>query len=81
MYRFDCDLPALSTASAMFNGCVLDAYSVKKIATGIKTWTSGSHPITIGIAKTLQNDPDVQADIAVIRSKGWTVTAQYNALS
>lgn len=81
MSRFDCDLPALSTASAMFNGCVLDAYSVKKIATGIKTWTSGSHPITIGIAKPLQNDPDVLADIAAIRAKGWTVTVQYNALS
>ena len=81
MSRFDCDLPALSTASAMFNGCVLDAYSVKKIATGIKTWTSGSHPITIGIAKPLQNDPDVLADIQAIRDKGWAVTVQYNALS
>lgn len=81
MSRFDCDLPALSTASNMFGGCVLDAYSVKRIATSIKTWTSGSHPITIGIAKPLQNDPDVLADIQAIRAKGWTVTVQYNALS
>lgn len=78
MYRFDCDLPSLSTASAMFSGCVLDAYSVKKIATGIKSWTSGSHPITLGVDRALQNDPDVLADIQAIRDKRWTVTLQWN---
>lgn len=79
--EFRGDMSAASSCQGCFDKWSLDAASVKHISETIKGWTSGSHPITIGIAKPLQNDPDVQADIATIRAKGWTVAVQYNALS
>ena len=79
--EFRGDMSAASSCIGMFDKWSLDAASVKHISETIKGWTSGSHPITLGIQKSLQNDPDVLADIDAISAKGWTVTVQYNALS
>lgn len=79
--EFRGNMSAASSCTGMFDMWSLDAASVKHISETIKGWTSGSHPITIGVDRALQTDPDVQADIAAIRAKGWTITVQYNALS
>lgn len=54
--------------------------ALTQIADTIKTWTSGTHNITLGILNTLQNTTEVNDLLARIRAKGWSVTAQYNAL-
>lgn len=73
------DMSQASSATGMFDKWSLDAASVARIKDTIQAWTSGSHPILLGVDSTLQNDPDVLADIQAIRDKGWSVTLQWNA--
>lgn len=75
---FDADLPSLTNAQNMFNGTILNKTSVLRIANSIPTYTSGTHNIIIGIQKSLETDEEVLAAIELIKSKGWTVTTQWN---
>ena len=63
----------------MFHHCHLDRSSVKRVGDTIRDATSDaeSPPIAIGMDKALQGQVDAELDL--IRAKGWTVTANYNA--
>ena len=82
-------LPSLSSGASMFDGCKLDARSVLCIISSVPTWTSGSHPLTIGCG--CSNDDDSKDAYAqeigyesftalndTFTAKGWTVTWQFN---
>ena len=83
-------LPSLNTAADMFSGCKLSAKSLFYIINTLPTYTSGSHPIMLGI-NALDTDEDrlrfaqelKYSDWASLESaftsKKWTVTWQYNA--
>lgn len=84
---FESDLPALSYGGNMFAGCKLNKTSVLRILNTIPTWTSGDHPLTLGIHIDYQNDEEVLAAIALADiaqtpvadgGKGWTLTIQWN---
>ena len=82
-------LPSLSNGNGMFNSCKLDARSVLCIISTVPTWTSGSHPLTIGCG--CSNDDESKDAYAqeigyesftalndAFIAKGWTVTWQFN---
>ena len=80
-------LSKLTDGSNMFHGCQLDKESVLLILNSLPAYTSGSHPITIGIHIDYETDPDVLSAIALADiaqtpvaegGKGWTVTVQWN---
>lgn len=84
---FESDLPVLSYGGNMFNRCKLNKTSVLRILNTIPTWTSGDHPLTLGIHIDYQNDEEVLAAIALADiaqtpvadgGKGWTLTIQWN---
>jgi hypothetical protein len=72
------DLSKLSNGTSLFYNCILDKDSVKFLSENLPTYTSGTHNITIGIQKSLETDEEVLVAIATIKSKGWTVTTQWN---
>lgn len=72
------DVSSASSLNAGWSGWCLDAASVKRISETLKKWTSGTHQLSLGINKGLQNDQGVLDDVATIRNKGWTVTLQWN---
>lgn len=72
------NLAALSTGAGMFSGCRLDLPSVQRIAATVKTWTSGDHPLTVGISAELEGDADLEAALDELAAKGWTVAEEYN---
>lgn len=64
------------------NNCTkLDLTSVQNIATTINDLASQGNTgkITIGIAVDLRGNSDLEAALATIRSKGWTVTEIYKS--
>lgn len=61
-------LPALSTASNMFYGCILNATSIKKLSDALPVWESGSHPITIGCHIDHKYDPEVNVALKKLSS-------------
>ena len=67
-----------SNARYMFYGCKLNLASVKKISETI-AWASGAQTFTLGIAKSLEGNTEVQGYLQDIRNKGWTVEVSYNA--
>lgn len=72
-------LPKLTTATGMFNKCLLDKESVLSILDELPTWTDGAaHAITLGIHIDHQNDADIDAAITAAEEKGWTVSVQWN---
>lgn len=75
---FEIDLPSLSSGSDMFGWCVLNKESALRILNSIPAYTSGSHPLTIGIHIDHQTDEEVLAAIANAEAKGWTLTVQWN---
>jgi hypothetical protein len=52
-------LPKLSNAPVMFSGCRLDKPTTLSILNSLKTYTSGSHLLTIGIHQDLLFDKDI----------------------
>lgn len=64
------DLSNLDDGEDMFYGCKLNLKSLQRIANSIKTHTSGTHTITLGINSTAQS---VETALNTIRSKGWNV--------
>lgn len=71
-------LMMLDNADNMFSGCQLDLESIQTIAQTIKTHTSGTHRIGLGVDYRLQGNADYTAAINTITSKGWSVYAQFN---
>lgn len=61
-------LPALSTASNMFYGCILNATSIKKLSNALPVWESGSHYITIGCHIDYKYDPEVNVALKKLSS-------------
>lgn len=59
-------------------GCKLSKASVEKIAETIPTYTSGSHPITIGVDSTSITQAEQDAANAILVGKGWTVSWERN---
>ena len=76
--NFEADLPCLNNGGNLFADCILNKQSVIRVANSIPTYTSGTYSITLGINKELETDEEVLAAIATIKSKGWTVTTQWN---
>ena len=76
--NFEADIPKGSTATNMFHNCLLNKESVLRISNTLPTYTSGTHNIKLGINKELETDEEVLAAITTIKSKGWTVTTQWN---
>lgn len=73
---FESDLSALTSGSNMFSKCKLDLASVNRIATSIPSYTSGSHPITIGVDSTKVSTEQQATANTIIVGKGWTVIWQ-----
>ena len=78
LVRFESDLPALQSGTLMFSLGRLDKESALRVLTTIPTYTSGSHPLTIGIHVDHKTDEEVLAAIDAATAKGWTVTTQWN---
>ena len=74
----DTDWSALSSASRMFNGSRMPKNIILRVLNTIPSYTSGSHPITLGIHVDHQTDDEVLAAIANAEAKGWVVTVQWN---
>lgn len=53
------EFPSLTTGDAMFNGCKLDKPTTLSILNSLKTFTSGTHKLTMGIHCDLIYDKDV----------------------
>lgn len=68
------NLKTLNSGNGMFKKCCLTKRTVQAIADTIKTQTSGSHVIDLGIDATLENDPDVIQAIETVSQKGWTTS-------
>lgn len=56
----------------------LNKESALRVLNGIPSFTSGSHPIALGIHVDHQNDEEVLEAIANAEAKGWTLTVQWN---
>ena len=78
MKSFESTLSALETGSLMFYMSQLNKDSALRILNSIPSYTSGSHPLAIGINVDLQNDEDVLAAISNAEAKGWKLTVQWN---
>ena len=63
----------------MFTRAILNKQSALNVLTSIPTYTSGSHPLTIGIHIDHKTDDEVIAAIANAEAKGWTLTIQWNS--
>lgn len=68
----------LSTADYAFSYARLTRESALHILDILPSYTSGSHPLGIGIHVDHQNDDEVLAAIANAESKGWTLTVRWN---
>lgn len=66
----------VTSALEAFTGCILSLASVQRIAYTINTVVRGN--ITIGINAELQGNSELATALETIRSKGWTVTEEYN---
>ena len=81
---FNGDLSSLTSGANMFgngttNCCKLDLASVQNIADTINDLAAQGKTgsISIGMAKSIQGNADLDTALATIRSKGWTVTEIY----
>ena len=76
---FDAPLPSLAEECwGMFVGCKLNLQSVQTIARTIKDNSDMATPPTLwlGVAKDLQGQVDAELDL--IRAKGWALSTRYN---
>jgi hypothetical protein len=93
MTSFESTLSSLRSGSLMFTASRLDKDSALRILNSIPPYTSGKHPLLIGIHIDHKYDPEVnlalkKADInytptvelpeEVTEGKGWTVDVQWN---
>lgn len=78
LIRFESDLPSLQSGSLMFSLARLDKESALRVLNTIPPYTSGSHPLTIGIHVDHQADEGVLTAIDAATAIGWTLTVQWN---
>lgn len=93
MTTFESELPSLSSGNLMFTSTILNKESAIRILNSIPSYSSGDHPLTIGIHVDHKYDPEVnlalkKADInykplntlpeEVTQGKGWTITVAWN---
>lgn len=71
-------IPKLQTGQDFLSNAEIDKNSVLIICDSIPSYSSESHPITLGIHVDNQNDEEVLAAIDNATAKGWTVTTQWN---
>ena len=74
----DSDWTSLSTAANFMSRCQVPKKLTLRVLNTIPSYTSGSHPLTLGIHIDHQNDDEVLAAIANAEAKGWTLTVQWN---
>lgn len=62
--------PKLSTASGMFNGCILDKPSIVKLSNALPDWSNdtAAHVITIGCHIDHKYDPEVNVALKKLQS-------------
>ena len=65
----------------MCQNCQLSKESTLAILNTIPSYTSGSHPLTLGIHVDHKTDDEVLSAIANAEAKGWTLTVQWNGTS
>lgn len=77
---FTGNLPSLTNGNRMFYSCKLDLASVQNIAATINDLSAQSKTgsITIGMQTNIKGMDELATALATIRSKGWTITEQYN---
>lgn len=75
---FEVELPSLSNGKYWFNSAQLNKDSALRILNSIPSYTSGDHPLVIGIHADHKTDEDVLDAIANAKAKGWTLTVQWN---
>lgn len=80
MTQFDGDLSALEDGEDMFYGCKLGVRTLQRIANTIKTHTSGTHKITIGMncKESEYETSSYKTHIVTIKEKGWDVLCGFN---
>lgn len=76
--NFEADLPVLSNGNNIFADCILNKDSVIRIINSIPQYSSGTHTLTLGIHKELENDADVAYYIQLAKNKGWNPVVKYN---
>jgi hypothetical protein len=72
------DLSKATTMDGCFTKTILNKESALRILNNIPSYTSGSHPLTIGIHVDHKDDEEVLTAIANAEAKGWTLTLQWN---
>ena len=70
--------PKATTASDMFYGCQITAEVAINVLESFPKYTSGDHPVTMGIHIDHKDDIEVAEAIENAEAKGWTVTIQWN---
>lgn len=80
MTQFDGDLSALEDGEDMFYGCKLGVRTLQRIANTIKTHSSGTHKITIGMncKESEYETSSYKKHIDTIKEKGWEVLCGFN---
>ena len=78
MEDFKVGLPSLSDGSYFFESCQINKESALRVLNSIPAYTSGKHPLHIGIHVDHQADEEVLAAIDAATVKGWTVQVQWN---
>lgn len=72
-------LRALAGLDIQSGGVLGDEYGIRNIAQDVNDGSEGFGEITIGMDKSLETSPDMQAAIEIIRARGWRDTLQYNS--
>ena len=78
MVSFESTLPKLTNGHYMFMYSKLNKDSALRILNSIPSYTSGKHPLTIGIHVDHQTDDEVLEAITNAEAKGWTLEVQWN---
>ena len=76
--RLNSGFPSLQTGLEMFPYSQFDKESALLLLTSLPAYTSGAHPLQVGIHVDHQIDEDVVSAIAEVEAKGWTLTVRWN---
>lgn len=74
----DSDWSSLSNGEGMFDLSILHKNVALRVLTTIPAYSSGDHPLTLGIHVDYKTDPEILEAITNAEAKGWTMTVQWN---
>lgn len=74
----DSDWSSLSYGKDMFERSTIHKDVALRVLTTIPSYTSGNHPLTMGIHVDHKTDEEVLSAIDAATAKGWTLTVQWN---